>query len=242
MRRIVYYSAIKVPMGRPKAETYPNKIAEFIQKTNGRVTQLILANACSVTQPTMNALIHGQTRLSVERAQVIAYLLQCEWWELSLNLEKTYKEMQKEDSQKKSMLKSTMMASNVPTQFGPDMIPIMGHANASSNAMLQNYEEPIGEAPRHPNLSGVKNAYYVEIYDESMSPRYYPKELAAVNGNRTPLSKEDCVIQMNNGDVFIKQFIKTTDKEIVCHQLNPDRAWKKLLSEVKSVHAVVGRG
>lgn len=130
----------------------------------------------------------------------------------------------------------------LPTQFGPDMIPILGHANASSHAMMLNYEEPIGEAPRHPKLSGVKNAYYVEVYDESMSPRYYPKELAAVNGNRSPLPKEDCVIQLTNGEVYIKQFIKTTDKKVICHQLNPSRNWDCLLSDVKSIHAVVGRG
>lgn len=130
----------------------------------------------------------------------------------------------------------------LPTQFGPDMIPILGHANASSSAIMLNYEEPIGEAPRHPKLAGVKNAYYVEVYDESMSPRYYPRELAAVNGNRSPLPKEDCVIQLNNGEVYIKQFIKTTDKKIICHQLNPSQSWDCLIGEVKAIHAVVGRG
>lgn len=126
--------------------------------------------------------------------------------------------------------------------FGPDMIPILGHANASSSAIMLNHDDPIGEAPRHPNQKGVRNAFYLKIYDESMAPRYYPGERAAVNGGSMPLTKEDCIIEMNNGEAYIKQFVRTTSKDVVCRQLNPDKEWKRALSDVKAIHAVVGRG
>lgn len=129
-----------------------------------------------------------------------------------------------------------------PYSFGPDTVPILGQANASSKATILNYDEPIGEALRHPNQKGVKNAFYLMIYDESMSPRYYPGERAAVNGGSMPIAKSDCIIELNNGEVYIKQFVKTTAKEVICSQLNPKQEWKRLLSDIKAIHAVVGRG
>lgn len=127
-------------------------------------------------------------------------------------------------------------------QFGPDMVPILGHANGSSDAVMLNINEPIGEAPRHPNQKGVKNAFYLRVYDESMVPRYYPDELAAVVGGMSPAPKKDCIIELMTGEVYIKQFIRMTDKELVCRQLNPAKDWKRPRSEIKAIHAVVGRG
>lgn len=154
----------------------------------------------------------------------------------------SYAELSIPNRDKKHSLKHPDLKSRDNFPFGPDTVPILGQANASSKAVMLNFDDPIGEFPRHPNQKNVKNAYYVRIYDESMEPRYYPRELAAVNGNMSPLSKEDCVIQLKNGEVYIKRFIKTTSKEVICAQLNPAKEWKCLLTEVKAIHAVVGRG
>lgn len=234
-------SAIKVPMGRPKSETYPNHIAEFVRRTGGRVTQQMLADICSVTQPTMNALIQGQTRLSVERAQIIAPVLRCEWWELSENLENTYKSMQFKES-KKSMLKEVPHSDNENIRFGPDTVPILGHANGSPDAVVINMDNEIGRALRHPNQQGLKDGFALYAAGDSMSPRYRPGELVYVAAKRPPIIGQDCIVEMTNSDGFLKEFVKFTDKDILCKQLNPPREWKRPLSEVKAVHAVVGRG
>lgn len=125
--------------------------------------------------------------------------------------------------------------------FGPDQVPILGYANASDEAILLNYDEPIGFALRHPSQKDVKNAYFLEIYDESMSPRYYPGELAAINGDKRPLPKRDCAIELVNGEAYIKQFVRMNEKELICNQLNPPKEWKRPRSQVKAIHAVGGR-
>ncbi len=141
---------------------------------------------------------------------------------------------------KKSLLPLSPKENNEHA-FGPDMLPILGYANASDEAILLNYDEPIGFALRHPSQKDAKKAYFLEIYDESMSPRYYPGELAAINGDKRPLPKRDCAIELVNGEAYIKQFIRMNEKELVCHQLNPPKEWKRPRSQVKAIHAVGGR-
>lgn len=239
-------SVHNIDMSKPNPGTYPNRIGKFIEKTEGKITQNILADACGVTQPTINALIQGQTQLRIERAQIISPILQCKWWELSDELESTYKSMNSEFKNISSNNKALQtMISNVigDHSFGPDTVPILGQVNGSSEAIVLNLDEPIGEAPRHPHQKGIKNAFALYVKGESMTPRLMSGELIYAIMNRPPLSNQDCVIEMkNNGESYVKQFIKTTDKEIICRQFNPLKEWRRLLTEVKAMHAIVGRG
>lgn len=146
---------------------------------------------------------------------------------------------------KRSILNTNLLQPRIAesmdrTDFGPDMLPILGYANASSSATMLSFDEPLGYEPRHPNQRGIKNAFFLKVYDESMMPRYNPEERVAVNGSTMPLPKKDCIVEMANGERYLKQFIKITTKEIICRQFNPDREWKRPIEEVKAIHAVVG--
>lgn len=126
--------------------------------------------------------------------------------------------------------------------FGPDTIPLLGHANGSSDAILISTENEIGRVLRHPNQHGLKDAFALTVVGDSMAPRYYDGEVAYIGGKTGPKKGQDCIIELLNSEGYLKEFVRRNDKEIICRQLNPPKEWKKKLSEVKSVHAVVGRG
>lgn len=126
--------------------------------------------------------------------------------------------------------------------FGPDTVPILGHANGSSDAIMLNPENEIGRALRHPNQQGLNNAFALYAAGESMSPRYMEGELVYVVAGLPLIKGRDCIVEMKNGEAFLKQYFKTTDTHIICKQLNPGVEWKKLISDVKIIHIVVGRG
>lgn len=126
--------------------------------------------------------------------------------------------------------------------FGPDTVPVLGNANGSSEAIVLNFDEPIGEIMRHPNQKGMKNSFALYMHGESMYPRYMEGDPVYAIANRPPSRGQDCIIEMSNGDSFIKHFIKKTAKEIICQQFKPDKEWKRPLADIKAIHAVVGRG
>lgn len=128
------------------------------------------------------------------------------------------------------------------SEFGPKMVSILGHANGSREALILNFDEPIGEAPQHPHQKGVKNGFALYTKGESMSPRYTPGELVYAIGNRQPLPNQDCIVELKNGEGYVKQFVRLTEKELICRQFNPEKEWKRPASEIKAIHAIVGRG
>lgn len=194
------------------------------------LTPSTLAASMGKTQSSIHSVVSGRTK-TYRDMRLLAEKLKTtiEWLSTGVGSEENIK------------LQSGVDRS-IGTEYGPDLIPILGYANASNGAVLLNYDEPIGEALRHPKQKGVKKAFWLSVYDESMVPRYYPNELAAVAGDRMPVSKADCVIEMQNGETYIKQFVRLNDKELICKQLNPSREWKRPRSEIRAIHAIVGRG
>lgn len=141
-----------------------------------------------------------------------------------------------------STLKRRNFDSTNETHFGPTMVPLLGVANGSSEALVLNFDEPIGEVPMHPKQKGMKGAYSFETRGESMWPRYKPGEIVYALINSQPKKGEDCQIVLNNNDSYLKVFVKQTNKEVFCSQYNPLKEIKWALSDVKAIHAVVGRG
>ncbi len=156
--------------------------------------------------------------------------------------ENKLKKVLKIDIEDKKLLNQKNMHVIREVQYGPDTVPVYGAANGSSEALVLNFDEPIGEVAKHPNQTGMQKAFAVYTHGNSMSPRYRDGELVYVAANRRPTKGQDCIVEMENGESFIKEFIKTTDKEIICGQLFPQKEWKRPLSGIRAIHAIVGRG
>lgn len=120
-----------------------------------------------------------------------------------------------------------------------DTIPVLGSANGSSEALVLNFDDPIADTPRHPEQEGFKNAFAMYVIGDSMTPRHRPGEKVYALASLMPKRGQDCIVEMQNGEGYIKTFEEKTKKEVICTQLNPEQKWKRLLSDVKAIHAVV---
>lgn len=145
-------------------------------------------------------------------------------------------------SESKKILNRPLANDMEEIQFGPDMIPVLGNANGSDDAIILNFDQEIGRTLRHPNQANVKHAFAVIVYGDSMAERYCSGEKAFVAGNIPPTKGQDCLIEMNDGTAFVKRFLRKTDKEIICEQLNPAKEWHRPIKDVKTLHSIVGRG
>lgn len=127
-------------------------------------------------------------------------------------------------------------------RYKNDLIPILGYANGSSEALMINFNEKIGEVARHPAQGNMIGAFALEAFGESMSPRIRPGDLVFSISNKRPSKQQDCIVELHNGESFIKEFSRTTEKEIICLQLNPPKEWRRKLEDIKAIHAIVGLG
>lgn len=196
----------------------PTSLATLLREQHGLL---------STRQSTMDQLVKGKTK-SFRRMSELAAALQTtvEWLLTGKNKEEIH-------------LTVAKSSARTTAQFGPDLVPIFGHANCSQDAVMINFDEPIGWAPRHPAQAGAENAFNIQVVGDSMSPRHRHAEIARVNGGQIPLRGQDCFIEMNNGEGYLKIYERQTAKEIICNQLNPEKEWKRPLSEVRAIHAVV---
>ena len=126
---------------------------------------------------------------------------------------------------------------------GADLIPVYGYvsgsgymqANVSDSNIVENKE-------RHVNQRGAKDAFWVYVIGDSMEPRFYSNELAAVKPGRLPNKGEDCVIVTKDGDAHIKRFQSMASDKIIVDQFNPAKELEFSLKDIEAIHPVVGRG
>jgi len=107
---------------------------------------------------------------------------------------------------------------------------------------MLNPDNKIGFVDRHPKQVGMIGSFAVYAHGDSMYPRYKAGEVLYCIENRHPIRGQDCIIELTNGEAFIKEFDKRTEKEIICRQYNPATTWKRPLSEIRAIHLVVGQG
>jgi phage repressor protein C with HTH and peptisase S24 domain len=90
-------------------------------------------------------------------------------------------------------------------------------------------------------LIGVKDAYAVYVRDLSMAPAFEPNFLVWVDPSRPVMPGNDVVIQLTDGQAFIKRLVRCTQRAVICRQWNPARDVDFPAAKVKAVHLVVGQ-
>lgn len=143
---------------------------------------------------------------------------------------------------RKSILKSSIIGSKEEVQFGTDFIPVYGTVSGAGDTIIINFDQEIGTVLRHPSQANVVKAWAFRVHGDSMAPRYRDGELAFVNGGYEPSKDDDCVIELNDGAILIKTFIRKTSKEVIWSQLSPPKELKSFLKDIRAIHEVVGRG
>lgn len=125
------------------------------------------------------------------------------------------------------------------TFTGPRDLPILGYVKAGGRGFFISNGERQGVTVRPEALRDVTGAYAVRVHDDSMSPALEPGYLLFVDPTRPVKPGDNVVIQLSDGQAFIKRLIRRTEKAMICKQYNPAGEIKYDPLKVKSVHLVV---
>lgn len=137
-------------------------------------------------------------------------------------------------------------------EFSGERIPLLGQVAGGPNGRFILNGEQIGRVFAPPQLVGVKGAYAVYVYGDSMEPRYFAGEVVWLHPY-TPVRQGDFVVAQVGGDVeadglegYVKQFVSRTGSGLTLRQLNPPEGEEELLrfpeQRVFSVHKIVFSG
>ncbi len=133
----------------------------------------------------------------------------------------------------------TMQPGSARAFAGQRDVPILGHVKAGVEGFFIDNGDIRGYAVRPEYLRGNQDAYAVYVHDDSMVPACEPGWTLLVDPGRPATKGQNVVIQLIDGQAFIKRLVRQTEKHIICKQWNPEHEIKFDRAKVKSVHAVV---
>ena len=125
------------------------------------------------------------------------------------------------------------------TFTGPRDLPILGYVKAGELGFFVGNGERQGVTMRPEPLRDVNDAYAVRVHDESMAPALEPGYLIYVDPTRPVKPGDTVVIQLKDGQAFIKRLVRRTEKALICKQFNPAGDIKYDPAKSKAVHLVV---
>ena len=109
--------------------------------------------------------------------------------------------------------------------------------------MLIMIKSSIEYVERMPKLFGIKDCFGKDgfglwIHDESMSPRYEPGELAYIHPNKPVLAGDYAVVQTDDDELFVRQYLGRKNGKIQLQQLNPLKTTAIPEGKVKRIHLI----
>lgn len=119
-------------------------------------------------------------------------------------------------------------------------LPILGYAPFGESACVVRHEDVSGYTVRPYFLWGVRDAYAVEFWDDTMEPVFKVGHLGWVHPRKPVLPKDDVVVQLENGEMLAKMLVHRGAKEAVLQQHNPPKEMRIALSDVKAIHLIIG--
>lgn len=126
-------------------------------------------------------------------------------------------------------------------------IPLYGSAVGGEDGQFILNGNKLDDILAPPSLTGIGEAYAVQIAGDSMSPRYEDGETVFVNPKRRPVKGDYVIAQIHLDETspphaYIKRLIRRTEKELVLEQFNPQRLLTFDGNQVASVHYVLRSG
>jgi phage repressor protein C with HTH and peptisase S24 domain len=122
---------------------------------------------------------------------------------------------------------------------GPRDLPILGHVKGGSEAYYIDQGSRLGVTMRPPMLANNREAYAVRVHETSMSPAMEPGYVLFVDPHRPVQPGQHVVIQLHDGQSFIKKLKRRTERAIEFEQYNPRGPVSYRPAEVKAIHLVV---
>lgn len=123
---------------------------------------------------------------------------------------------------------------------GPKDLPILGHVKAGADGLFFDQGSIQGVTMRPEALLHVRSAYAVRVRDMSMYPAYEPNDLVHVNPTLVVVPDNNVVIQLFDGQAFVKRLLRRTEKAIICLEWHPEKREIKFdPKEVQFIHMIV---
>jgi len=118
-------------------------------------------------------------------------------------------------------------------------LPILGYVKAGEVGFFLDQGVVGGFAMRPSDLEGIDQAYAVRVYDDSMKGKLHPNWVLQVDPFRHPQPGDFVVVQLHDGQAFVKALVRRTAKSITCEQFNPPKQVEYPTRTTK-LHLVVG--
>lgn len=129
--------------------------------------------------------------------------------------------------------------------WGARDLPLLGGVIGGEEGVFVDNGNVLGWLDRPPSLAGVKDAYAVAFYGESMEPRAFEGQYGYVNPH-IPLKPGKLVViqvapEEQGGEIhyLVKAYLRRTQSHLVVEQYNPAEEIKLPLSRVIAAHRVV---
>lgn len=119
-------------------------------------------------------------------------------------------------------------------------LPIKGHTKAGRTGFFLDQGSHWGFAMRPESLRDVAEAYAVRVDDDSMAERFIHGNLLQIDPTRPVRPGDNVVLQLKDGQCFVKILVRRTERATICRQLNPEQNIEFKASEVDKIHLVVG--
>ena len=218
-----------------------NKIRALRRARGWSQEQLAAACVPKTSQPQIDRLERGKRKLTQQWMRIIGAALEVEPASLlpyqELNMA-TREQLSRNISPRKQSIVELIPGGHT-TFAGPRDLPILGYVKAGELGFFIGNGERQGVTVRPETLRDVAAAYAVRVHDESMKPAVKPGHLLFVDPTRPVKSGDLVVIQFHDGQAFIKELVRRTEKALICIQFNPAQELKYPPAKVKAVHLVV---
>ena len=122
--------------------------------------------------------------------------------------------------------------------WGED-VPVMGRACGGADGFFFGNGEIVDRVERPASLRNVPDAYAVFMHGSSQEPRIRHGELCFVHPHQPPIPGDEVVVQLVNGEGYIKTYRRRTANRLVCTQYNPSQEVAWPAGEVHAVHRIV---
>lgn len=222
-----------------------DRIRKVLETTRG-LTQKGLAEHMGLNPAAVNRMLYGRRHIMAEEIPLIEEYIgqRLELTKAAPSVNTEYRQ----DARQKVLHKLSdiplqPLAPASPENASAQMVPVYGYAACSlQNGLNLSNGEVVDWVTRHPALIGIRDAFAVYVFSDSMEPRYFRGELVYVHPGRPPEMNRDCLIEMQNGDAYIKRFLRQDEDKIRVAQFNPPEEKEIAKEDIKAIYAVVGRG
>lgn len=126
-----------------------------------------------------------------------------------------------------------------PLTPGEKNLPIRGFAKGGAEGFFLDQGELAGMTFRPEILAGVKDAYALEMWNDSMHPALKHGHLILVHPRKTPMPGDDVLVILKDGQVLAKELVRRTEKFLILRQWNPAEELRLDMSKVDKIHLIV---